>query len=164
MRFVGKDHPAGPGGTSMQAHLLKKLAAAGIEPSRVVFTGAVPHSELPQIYGESSICLVPSLYENFPYTCLEAMASGCAVIASRTGGIPEIIQDGVDGLLVPPGDVEALANAIIRLMSHPQEVESIAARARASVQSRFGKAAISQRTAKLYRAVMSSRGVRKLSR
>ena len=64
--------------------------------------------------------MVPSRwYENFPYAVLEAQAAGCAVVASRIGGIPEQIDDGVDGLLVPPDNAAALRGALGRLLDAP---------------------------------------------
>lgn len=67
---------------------------------------------LPAEYRNAAVCVIPSLYENFPNTCIEAMACGYAVVASAVGGIPEIITHGVDGLLVAPGRPDALAAAI----------------------------------------------------
>lgn len=67
----------------------------------------------------SDVLLMPSLHEGLPYTLLEAMALGTPVIASRVGGLAEVVQNEVTGLLVPPGDVAALANAIGRLIAEP---------------------------------------------
>src|SRR5207245_2588320 len=102
VRFVGQDHPSGPGGASMSDHLRRRLRDAGVPDAAVEFRGAVARTALPAVYRSAAVCVVPSLYENFPYTCLEAMASGCAVVASAAGGIPEIVTHEVDGLLVPP--------------------------------------------------------------
>jgi glycosyltransferase involved in cell wall biosynthesis len=101
---------------------------------------------------------VPSLYENFPYTCLEAMACGCAVIASAVGGIPEIITNEVDGVLVPPGSPEALAGAILRLLSDPMLRRRLGERARATISARFNREAICAQTVQAYRAVVSGEG------
>lgn len=73
------------------------------------------------IVAGADICVVPSVWQDaFPLSVLEAMAAGKAVIASRVGGIPEMIEDCVSGVLVPPGDEEALAEAIRKLIAEPE--------------------------------------------
>jgi len=93
----------------MKQHLQTRMRDGGIPRERIQFIGAVPRMSLPDLYRSAAVCVVPSLYENLPYTCLEAMACGCATIGSNVGGIPEIITDGVDGRLVPPADADGLA-------------------------------------------------------
>ena len=67
-------------------------------------------------YQQTDIAVVPSLlYESFSYTCAQAMAAGVPVVASRIGGIPETVDDGINGILVEPENAEALAAAIIKL-------------------------------------------------
>ena len=68
-------------------------------------------------YQRAALLVMPSFYESFGIACLEAMAFGLPVVATRVGGLPEVIEDGVTGLLVPPGDADALAQAMIRLLS-----------------------------------------------
>jgi glycosyltransferase involved in cell wall biosynthesis len=147
--FVGGDHGSGPGGRSMTEHLQAALRRAGIADA-VEFGGAVERPRLPSVYGRAAICVVPSQYENFPYTCLEAMASGCAVVASAVGGIPEIVTDGHDGLLVPPGEPAALAAALARLLAAPDARHAMAAQARHTVVRRFSPSAVCARAASLY--------------
>ncbi len=79
--------------------------------------GFVPHDEVIAHYDQADISVVPSLWDNSPFTVYEAMARGCAVVASAVGGIPELVADGDGGLLVPPKDSRALAEAIIALAS-----------------------------------------------
>jgi glycosyltransferase involved in cell wall biosynthesis len=75
-------------------------------------------SDVPALVRSAAITVVPSLWaESFGLTVVEGMAAGTAVIASAVGGIPELIQDGESGLLVPPGDSAALADAIVRLLA-----------------------------------------------
>jgi glycosyltransferase involved in cell wall biosynthesis len=69
------------------------------------------------LYRQHDINVLPSLSEGTPRTLVEARAFGCAVVASRVGGVPTSIEDGQDGLLVPPGDPDALAATIDRLLS-----------------------------------------------
>lgn len=87
----------------------------------VTLLGRVDQNTLLDYYQSADIAVVPSLlYESFSYTCAQAMASGLPVIASRIGGIPETLDDGVNGILVQPGDVRELSAAIFRLVKHPE--------------------------------------------
>lgn len=85
-------------------------------PTGLEFLGARPHEELVGWYQRASLLVVPSLWDNSPNVIYEAMACGTPVIASRVGGIPELVDDAITGLLVPPGDPQALAESIIRLL------------------------------------------------
>ena len=72
-----------------------------------------------QLLSHATVFVCPSLYEPLGIVNLEAMACGTAVVASRVGGIPEVVADGQTGLLVPPGDPAALADAINALVQRP---------------------------------------------
>lgn len=78
----------------------------------------------------SAVAFFPSLWENFPYACLEAMASGCAVVATRCGGFPEIITHNENGLLVEPDSSRSIASAMKYLMNHPECRERLGLAAR----------------------------------
>jgi glycosyltransferase involved in cell wall biosynthesis len=83
---------------------------------RIIFLGFMEQPALIQWYQQADIAVVPSLnYESFSYTCAQAMAAGLPVVASRIGGIPETVDDGRSGLLVKPGDVSDLSQALIKL-------------------------------------------------
>jgi glycosyltransferase involved in cell wall biosynthesis len=85
-------------------------------PEGVVCHGFIPKAELLQKYGGADLCVIPSRWDNSPNTVYEAMAAGKAVVASRVGGIPELVADGETGLLVPSGEPEPLAQAIVSLL------------------------------------------------
>lgn len=85
----------------------------------VELPGHVSQQELTLLYRKASLCVVPSHYESFGLVALEAMASGAAVIAAQTGGLPEVIENGRTGLLFPPGDANALAEGIVDLLGDP---------------------------------------------
>jgi glycosyltransferase involved in cell wall biosynthesis len=89
----------------------KKMEAKGV-PTNFHMLGAVPNHQLPRFYGFIDCFVLPSLFETFPITLLEAMASKKAVVASRTGGVPEAVEDNKQGILIPPNDGAALKNAI----------------------------------------------------
>ena len=78
--------------------------------------------------------VLPSFSEGLPRVAIEALARGRPVVGSRAGGIPDVIEDGVNGLLVPPGDAGALADALVLLAGDRGLVEQLAGRARASVR------------------------------
>ncbi len=103
----------------------------------VRFAGNVPHDHLPEIFTRAAVVVMPSAYETFPLVALEAMACGLPVVATRVGGLPEIIQDGTDGRLVPPGDAAALADAVEPLLADRDLAARIGTAARRAVVERF---------------------------
>ena len=97
-------------------------------PGNVRYHGAVPDVAGPM--GGSSCVVVPSIWaEAFPFAVLEAMSAGRCVVASKAGGLPEMVQEGVTGLLVPPGDPQALADVLSRLAQEPATVAEMGRRA-----------------------------------
>ena len=85
----------------------------------VTFLGWVPNSELPQYYRAAALSVIPSLEEGFGIPAAEAMGCETAVVASDAGGLPEVVEHGVTGLIVPRGDANALAGAIGELLADP---------------------------------------------
>jgi glycosyltransferase involved in cell wall biosynthesis len=85
----------------------------------------VPRQKLISLYQRAAICVVPSHYESFGLVALEAMACGLPVVATRVGGLPEVVKDKVTGLLVPPNAPAALAKAICELLTDPSKRTSM---------------------------------------
>jgi glycosyltransferase involved in cell wall biosynthesis len=81
-------------------------------PAKLIFTGRVEHDRLPAYLAAAEVFAFPSISEGMPRAVLEAMAMGCAVVASDIDGVRDVIVSGENGVLVPPGDVDALARAI----------------------------------------------------
>jgi glycosyltransferase involved in cell wall biosynthesis len=96
------------------------------------------HPGARRLVGAADLCVVPSVWaEAFGLAVLEAMADGRAVVATRVGGIPEIVEDGVSGVLVPPGDADALAGAMRRLLDDPTLAARLGAAARVRARTQF---------------------------
>ena len=112
----------------------QKVAELGIESS-VIITGLVPQARVPELLSVVDIAVLPypRLPEELwfsPLKLYEYMATGKAIVASRAGQIAEVVQHGWDGLLVEPGDIADLAQAIIRLLMNPEERERLGRNAR----------------------------------
>ena len=117
------------------------------------FVGHVSTEQLADLYATSELAVCPSLYEGFGLPALEAMACGTPVVGTRTGGLPEVIEHGVTGLLVPPADVAALADAIARLMTDDRRRGEMGKAARDSAVERFSWASTAARTLDVYQEV-----------
>ncbi|MBC7262135.1 MAG: glycosyltransferase family 4 protein [Chloroflexi bacterium] len=141
-------------GKSVRAIIKRSLSDRGLA-DRVLFIDFVAsREELRNWYRQASICVVPSLYDNLPYVCLEAMACGCPVVASKVGGIPEMVEDGVTGILVPPGDATALSDAICWLLEHTTLREEMGWAARQRVVEEFSLQVVAEQTEMAYRKAM----------
>jgi len=99
--------------------------------------GYVDDSLPPFLYAFSDIFILPSYYENFPLTIMEAMASGCAVVSTNVCGIPEMVDHESNGLLIPPKDDKAIADALTRLIEDGNLRRKISERGRKTVLERF---------------------------
>ena len=90
------------------------------------------------LIAHAAFVVVPSeWYENAPYAVLEAMALGTPVLATSIGGIPELIEDGVSGLLVPPGDVDALATGLATMLTRASQLEDMGRAGRRRVEQLY---------------------------
>jgi glycosyltransferase involved in cell wall biosynthesis len=112
--------------------LEKRARELGIA-DRVEFVGAQPRRRVVELFRSADASILSSSWENFPHTVVEALAVGTPVIAMAAGGVGEVVQDGVNGLLVPAGDTEALADAVRRYFSDDALRERLRAAAAASV-------------------------------
>jgi glycosyltransferase involved in cell wall biosynthesis len=99
----------------------------------------------------------PSIAEGFGLALVEAMACGVCVVASAAGGIPEVVADGVSGLLVPPGDHAALAAAILRLLTDCELAQRVSANAIRVVSDSFGIEKMASQVSDLYQRLLKDR-------
>ena len=123
----------------------------------VWLSGMLAKREVIQLLTHATVFACPSLYEPLGIVNLEAMACGTAVVASRVGGIPEVVADGETGLLVPPGDPAALAHAINVLVTDRRRAAEMGRLGRARAVAEFGWASVAARTADLYAELTSDR-------
>jgi len=112
------------GGGPMEKHCRQLAATLGLA-SRVIFVGRKPPREIARLMNAADLLALPSENEGVPNVILEAFASGLPVVASRVGGIPEVLDHGALGLLTPPGDVPALAAALDRRLATPRDAPAI---------------------------------------
>ncbi len=122
--------------------------------SRVHFAGEVPDRELAALYRACDLFVAPSLYESFGFVFLDAMRASKPVVACRAGGVPEVVEDGATGLLVEPGDVDGLRDALARLIADPALRRAMGRAGRVRFEERFTAQAAAARTAAWYRSVM----------
>lgn len=100
-----------------------------------IFVGSFnTQEELTEIMTQTDIVVIPSIFEGQPLALVEAMAYGCPIVATSVGGIPELIEDGVNGLLCEPGDPECLASRICSLIESPQLRARLGQQARKSYE------------------------------
>jgi glycosyltransferase involved in cell wall biosynthesis len=130
-----------------EAEIRRAVVQRGLD-SWVHFGGAQPDARA--LMTQSSVVLVPSLSEGLPLVVLEALATGTPVVATRVGGIPEIIRDGESGLLVPPRDPAALTAALARILMDRPLAARLGAAGRQVVRERFDAADMVRRTEAVY--------------
>jgi phosphatidyl-myo-inositol alpha-mannosyltransferase len=124
--------------------------------SRILRLGTVPHEELPRYHAAADVFVSPATgQESFGIVLVEAMAAGVPVVASDIEGYREVVRDGVDGLLVPPNDPNALAAAIRRVLSEPELAAALKAAGRSRAQA-FSWQAIAPRLEAVYDRVLSA--------
>ncbi len=114
-------------------------------------------SEVARWLSWMDIFVMPSLDEAFSNAIMEAMACGCAAVASRVGGNPELIEDGVRGLLFPSGNAEALTAALVRLIEKPELRQQLAANGQSYVRENLSRAASARRMEEIYESLLARR-------
>jgi glycosyltransferase involved in cell wall biosynthesis len=138
----------------MRERLERQAASLG---TRIFFVGFWPPGRVPALLAAADVFVLPSRREGLGSVLFEAMAAGLPIAASRTGGIPEIVCDNETGLLVPPGDPPALADAVTRLLTDPQLSARLAAAALEFVRREGSAERMIDETLAAYRAMLDSR-------
>lgn len=154
LRAEGRDaHLVMAGTGDLAAELRERARRHGI-PERVRFLGDVPRPRMPALYRAADILAVPSVdaegnVDGLPNVLLEGMASGVAVVASRIAGIPDVIRDGENGLLVEPGDTRELARALGELLNASRRRAELGSAARRDVEDRLNWPTVTGRYARV---------------
>ena len=129
-----------------------------ISKENYTFLGYIPHEITPYVYSLSDIFVLPSLYENFPLSVLEAMSSGLAVIATNVGGIPEMITHNENGILIPPRSSKDIARSVVNLVEDDQLRKELGVNARKTVEKKFSWKIAALRTKEYYERVLENEG------
>jgi len=125
----------------------------GVEES-ITYCGNVSRGQLMQWYRKATVVVVPSIYEGFPMVVLESLASGTPVVATRVGGIEEIVQNTKTGYLVDPNNSQSLADAIIMVLDDPKYSRLMARRGRSLIKKKFNWNHIAKKYIKVYEGVL----------
>ena len=141
----------GSSGTAWEASLRNQAAASGLD-RHVAFLGHYP--AIADLLQASDLVVLPSRQENFPYALLEAFALSRPVVATRVGGVPELVQDRVNGWLVPPASPGSLAEAISAVILDPQAAAKRAAAGRTTIDQSFTARAMTETMAAIYRGIL----------
>jgi len=113
------------------------------------------HEEVKRLLLLSSTAIFPSIWENYSYACLEAMASGCTVVAADCGGFPEIISNGKNGLLFTTGNYQDLAQVLLTAFSNPDLQKTLGAEGRKTLQQRCDAALIAKHAETWYSSLVN---------
>jgi glycosyltransferase involved in cell wall biosynthesis len=138
---------------------LRALASdLGLSRANVQFVGPVPPDQIWRFYSEADIYLQTPDIDNMPSSVLEAFASGCAVVSTDVGGVPAIVTDGVNGLLVSAGDHAAAGERVGRLLREPDLARALTTQAREQCE-RYRWSAVRTQWLSLYRSLANSSAV-----
>ncbi|MEM1394498.1 MAG: glycosyltransferase family 4 protein [Cyanobacteria bacterium P01_H01_bin.150] len=158
-RLVGPALPSPQKNLNMQQYIERRLTSY---KKSLEFTGGVSPDIIPSLLSETDICVFPSLWENFPNVCLEAMAAARGVVGSSAGGMAEMLDGGKVGRLIPPQNPSKIAQAIIELLKNPELRMQLGEAARNRVLSEYNLDRIGQLQEESYeRAICRRRSLGK---
>lgn len=142
------------------ANLRAQIRELGIEDS-VFMLGALPHGQVAELMAAANVFVLPSIVESSPFTLLEAMGVGVPVVCPGAGGVSEIIEDGINGLMVPPANVDALTNAITRILNDKQLAKRLRRGGLKIVREKFSWERAARQTLELYEKVCEEHAKRR---
>ena len=147
-RFIGAIGKHQESGRPYDAWIREKVRPRGAE--KLDFVGKIQPARMGAALAEFDVVALPSLWENFPNVCLEAMAAGRAIVGSKAGGMSEMLDEGRCGILLSPQDPDTLAQAIIRLLQDPEERKRLGALARQRVLEAYNEKVIGELYEEIY--------------
>jgi glycosyltransferase involved in cell wall biosynthesis len=136
---------------SLRSDLEREAAALGLQ-AEVVFTGY--RTDIPDLLAAATVVVSSSLREGLPLALVEAMAAARPIVATAIDGIPELVDDGRTGILVPARDVERLADGILQLLRNPARAAEMGAAGRRLVETRFSAGRMASKMIEVYRAAL----------
>lgn len=155
--FCGADRRLAPPGNITHAEWLERNMPAEVR-ARVELTGYVDDATRERLVAQADVFAAPSIYESFGLIFLEAMRLAVPVVGTTAGGIPEVVEDGETGLLVPPRDPQRLADAIVRLLTDEPTRLRLAAAGRKSFVEKFSNTAMARRTVAHHEQLLARAG------
>jgi glycosyltransferase involved in cell wall biosynthesis len=151
LRLIGQDDVDRDYGASLRTTHKSLIASGGIQ-----FCGSISQERLYEEMSQCSLLCLPSLAESAPMVIAQAMAAGKPVVATRVGGVPEMVEDGVTGLLCDPGNSEQLAKSLLTLLQNPALQREMGQRAKQRAEKRYQASAVAQSTVEAYRSILRS--------
>ena len=157
--FILKEHPRtlfmfiGPGNDHPYIEEFKKLRIQG---ENYLFLGHKKRESLVKYYNSADVYVLPSSRENFPFTLLESMACGVPPVVSKIGGLPEIVDNNINGIIVNPGSVKDIASSVTYLLDNPDIREKMGKEARKTVEEKFSWHKTALRTASAYKLMIDA--------
>lgn len=156
--IVGRDWYDYKSGKSYTANL-RRFISSDLK-KHIEFKGSIEHSQIPKIISSANVCVYPSHMENMPVAWLEGMAMGKSIVASNTGPGPEVIEDGVSGLLCDPFNPHSIAEKIIKILKYPEMSYDLGRQARKRAVELFGIDSLAKKNEVFYDACIKKRGIR----
>jgi glycosyltransferase involved in cell wall biosynthesis len=142
----------GPGRIESYASTAKKLALS----EKIRFLGFMRHEDLFREYSAADMFVFPSRRESFGLVLAEAMALGLPIVSTLSGAIPEVVQDGENGILVPPDNPEELAKAVISLLDSPDKMDEMSRKGRERVELDFTWKKAAERVLNCYKELIDA--------
>lgn len=152
-RIIGRSCPHPGKNVDLKQFLIENLGAYN---KNIDWINSVPYEQIPIELARTDICIFPSIWENFGYVCLEAMAAARGVVASNAGGMAEMIEHGSSGILASPNDPDGFADAILALLKSPERRMALGKAARARVLLAYSEDAIGPLQEASYRRAINS--------
>jgi glycosyltransferase involved in cell wall biosynthesis len=156
LRLIGAPYGRLSNGTDY-GDFIQKLIDDHECKNKIEWVKGVRLSSIPGYLRQSSVAIFPSIWENLSYSCLEAMSFGIAVVASRCGGFPEIIDDGQNGLMFEPGNVGRLMERLLSLHTNPLRAQSMGNAARQTIETVFNSRIVCATMENFYDCVRQGR-------